>query len=139
MKTTTDELTRLGEQWRMWQQLDRPNRSWKAVDRVRAALKRISRDKWLSPQEVCDTAARLAVHCSGNPTWTADRAVPGECTVIGMLKGEPPAWRWEDDYKTFFKALHGLNRDSGAKAELIILNLTIKRISNGRKPTRNLR
>lgn len=134
-----DERRRLGEQWRAWQRLKRPNRSWKAVERIRAALKRISRDKWLSPDEIRGMALHMARLCSSNPTWTASHAIPMECEAIGMLKGEPPAWRWEDDYKTYFSALHGLNRDSGAKAELIILNLTIKRLSNGHKPNHNLR
>lgn len=134
-----DEDKRKVEQWLKWKQLKRPNRSWRGVERVRAALKRLSRDRWLSPDEVRKKALALAWYCSGRPHRTVDYALPAECNVIGMLRGEPPAYRLEDDYMDFFKALHGLKRDSGAKAELIILNLTIKRISNGRESNRNIR
>ena len=115
-----------------WERLRTPNRSWRPVLRVRAALTRLSRDKWLSPTDVRNAAIRLALHCSNNPTWTADRATPGACHVVGMLKGEPPATPQDPDYKQFLKTLNGAKRDEGAKAELLLLNLTIKRISNGR-------
>lgn len=90
-------------------------------------MRRLSRDRWLSGREVLDLSIRLSNCCSGNPTWTAQASVPGCCTVVGMLQGEPPARPGEPDYGRFVYALKDLKRDSGAKAELLILKLLLQR------------
>jgi len=99
------------------------------ANRVRRALARLSRDKWLAPTECIDLAQRLAACCSANSSWTADAAVPDACLVIGMLRGMPPAFPWDHDYPKFMAALRGLKPQQSAKAELLILKLQLERNS----------
>jgi hypothetical protein len=103
-----------------------------ACDRVRVALGRLSRDRWLPPADVQTAALRLAECVSRNPSWTADKACPKECTVVGMLKGAPPAWMWDADYGAFVRALSNLNTSKPNAGELAILQLTLKRMKHGR-------
>ncbi len=107
--------------------------------RVRRALTRLSRDRWLSGREVRDIAIRLARCCSGNPAWTADHSYPMPCSVIGMLRGMPPAWTLDDDYRDFVHALRDLKCRKPFDGELLILKLTLKRNANGRQPIDDLR
>lgn len=99
------------------------------VDRVRAAMRRLSRDRWLAPDECVNISMRLAECCSGQPSWTAQSAVWGACIAIGMLRGTAPAMPWDSDYGRFVAALHGLKRDDRAKAELLILKLQLERMT----------
>lgn len=98
-------------------------------DRVRSALNRLSRDRWISGDECRKLVHSLACCCSGSPSTVAKAAMAAECEFVGMLRGYPPAFIFEDDYRDFFIALSGLKRDSQAKAELLILKLQLKRMN----------
>jgi hypothetical protein len=95
-----------------------------ASSRVRRALDRLSRDRWLSGQEVCSIGLRLSHCASGNPTWTYRNARAGECEVIGMLQGRPPVWRDHPRYGEFVDALK--DAPPGEKTERLILKLALK-------------
>ncbi|WP_428414417.1 hypothetical protein [Methylibium sp.] len=107
-------------------QQTRTGRNDAPVVRVRAALARLSRDRWLHPREVSEYAHRLAGHCSRRPCWTADNAYPMECAGVGMLRGRPPAFRADKDYAAFVAALRRCTRP-----ELQILLLTVKGMPHG--------
>lgn len=115
--------------------IDTPIRLQTPSYRVRRALARMSRDRWLPPETVRSAALRLASCVSGNPIWTADHAYPMECAAVGMLRGAPPAWRWDADYKDFLDALGGKKRFKPGQPELLILKLNLVRKTNGSEPT----
>lgn len=101
-------------------------------------MRRLTRERYMPPEEVARTSLALAICCSHKPEWTADRAFPIECRVIGMFRGSPPAWAFEDDYKEHVRALRSAKARKPNGAELAILHLTLKRLSRGRKSTCNL-
>lgn len=117
------------EALRIWKKLRRPNRSWRPVDRVRTALERISRDRFLDGEQVSTIAESLAACCSDNPRWTAKSAYAACCEAVGMLRGKPPAHPFEPEYGDYLKALH---HRKPANAELAILQIILKGKTNGR-------
>ncbi len=97
------------------------------ASRVRRALARLSRERWLAPAECTELAQTLAACCSANPSWTAQGALPDCCIAVGMLRGMPPADPLDPDYPKFVAALRGLKPQQSAKAELLILKLQLER------------
>lgn len=70
-------------QWR--QALD-----WRFSNRVRRAMARLSRDRWLPPSEVRRIGLALSRAKSAAPCHVFYHAIPIECTVVGMLRGQRP-------------------------------------------------
>lgn len=68
--------------------------------RVSNAMKRISRDKWLCSSEVRRIGLALSRRASTYSPHTVFRAaIPMECEYgVGMIRGKPPAFLWEDTY-----------------------------------------
>lgn len=106
---------------------NRRHGSIRPIDRVRRALIRVSREKWLHPEDVSRVAMAFANRYSANPQWTANSAYAQACSVIGMIRGEPPAYPFEPEYHDYLAALRGLKKTETAAAELLILKLTIKK------------
>lgn len=102
------------------------------VDRVRRALTRLSRDRWLSGEEVEAARMALARCCSAVPSSVAKHACADECTVIGMIRGQPPVYRWDDGYPAFVRSLYGIKTSRKAEVELLILKLVLTRSEYGR-------
>lgn len=123
---TINEMRAAREAWERLKKRRTPNRSWRPVMRVRAAMGRLSRDKWLDPKECKRIAFALSQCCSSRPSWVADHALPDACMGVGMLFGEPPAFIWDEQYTHYLQALKGLKSNQSMSPELAILNLTIK-------------
>ncbi len=97
-----------------------------AVERVRRALRRLSRDRWLSSSELYELAHRLSECCSNRPEWTAT-SVMSAGWHAGMLRGQSPADPSDEDFKLFGHALHTCRPKQGETPELLILNREIRR------------
>lgn len=104
--------------------------------RVNRALGRLTRDRWICGAEIYDVAIRLA-RCAcfsrsavGNVLANACR---GECFHIGMLRGEPVAYTFDDDYGDACRFLGKIKvTPSKPKAEVWILGFIIRRLRRGR-------
>ena len=69
--------------------------------RVRLALKRISRNRWLSPDEVCAAAKKLTLCLSsGGSSFNSiiKASYAQECEHVGMINGQPPSFHFEPHY-----------------------------------------
>ena len=66
---------------------------------IKRILKRLSRERWLSPHDVLRIGRRLAA-----PGKLPKDAFAIECQRVGMLRGRPPAFAWEPHYKHVVKA-----------------------------------
>jgi hypothetical protein len=96
------------------------------TDRVVRAMARLSRDRWLSAEEVRDLVCRLSRCVTWTPMYSW-RRIPGECFVIGMLRGEPPAYVGDPKYGAFLKLLCDKKaRRYDAHIEISILKLLTK-------------
>lgn len=105
-----------------------PNRSgrWdKGWRRVKAALIRITRDRWVGYEEVHTIVHRLA-GCASPGGWsqTSRAVLRGWANGSGILRGEPVAWEWEPGYQQLIGKLQGVKKP--LQAELIILNFILK-------------
>ena len=109
----------------------RTTRRDKPAIRVRSALRRLSRDRWLPAQEVQRIALRLA-ECTGvsarnGMQWrVAQSAVSGEAwATVGLLRGEPPRRVCERGYGEFVASLkdRGLRDDLRNEHTLLSLEL----------------
>lgn len=97
--------------------------------RVRGALNRLSRDRWLPGRYVFDVANRLAECCSfrGRSAQVAYAAASETCFMVGMLRGKPAANTWDPFYREFVRALGGIEKPArDARHELKILQLTLR-------------
>jgi len=99
----------------------------KAIYRVWRALRRISRDRWVSGDEVFSIGIRLARCCSGRPTVVLQKAIEPECEAIGMIQGFAPAHVSDVDYGRYIDALSGKKPRNDLSIELEILKLLINR------------
>lgn len=101
-------------------------RSDKPSYRVALALRRLSRDRWLSGEEASDLCFRLS-QCASPRSWpnVAKAAMCGECEFIGMYHGEPPTYHFDPNYGDVYRALSGVKRKKDASVELMILNFKL--------------
>ena len=99
-----------------------PSRFQKPSYRVWAAMKRLSRDRWLSPSEVETIGMALARRASpGRPHWVLKAAIADECDVVGMIDGKPPAYTFEPHYGEVLKAAKKIKATRVAHAEIEFL------------------
>ena len=108
-------------------------RKQKPVYRVSEAVRRLSRDRWLSPRECSDLGfrfARMAGSC--RPAQTRDAAIPMPCRwTVGMLRGRPPALPDDPGYVVLMDWLQR-HQDGKVKKwppELTILMFETKQLS----------
>lgn len=103
-------------------------------ERVRKAMARLTRDKWMPPSEVHQTALALARHCThGNAAACAvvKAAVPLACiAAVGMVRGGPPAHPEDPHYLDVFQAVRNNERRGAAYTELALLRC-IERAQKG--------
>lgn len=106
--------------WPRTNRLDRPS------DRVRSAMRRLSRDTWLAPDEVARIGTRLSKTASP-VAWAVvqKHAYAGECEVVGMIGGLPPAFVWEDHYRDVLRAVQS-NIKKGREAVMIAILKTVR-------------
>lgn len=96
---------------------------------MRAALARLSRDRWLSPLEVLRLSVKFAgLAGSGNPSWTASRALPDMVQAVGMLRGEALCNQWDSGRGVLAERLQILSKrkDGLALCELEALSFVLK-------------
>lgn len=99
--------------------------------RVHNALVRLTRERWICGDDMRDLCCRLSkIAAPGAWGTVMKRAMPGECGVVGMWRGEPPAYIWDTHYKAVCKALFGAKTQEDASIELLILNLTLRSINH---------
>ena len=113
----------------------------KLAGRLYAAMRRISRQRWVSPDDLYQISLRLAL-CKERNMQAAIAAVLcafqssidiQDCTAVGMIHGIPPFKINHHGYKEFRGFIDG-KKNTGMKplqAELRILQLQLKGISNG--------
>ena len=100
--------------------------------RVRRALKRLTRDRWMCGGDVYSATWSLARCACASPSAVGNvvkAAVRGEAMVVGMLWGEPVAFTFEHDYVDAFRFLSRITKKTDKPiAEIWILGFTIRRI-----------
>lgn len=96
-----------------------------AVNRVRRALIRLSRDKWLPPEAVRETAYSLASHCSYNTHTTIKHAYRDECDFVGMVRGHPILPTYDPKYSGLIHAIRNAKGKSIFHKELAIIKFFI--------------
>lgn len=104
----------------------RTNRTDRPSDRVRAAMRRLSRDTWMPPDEVARIGTRLSKTAS--PTaWAVvqKHSYAMECEVVGMIGGLPPAFVFEDHYRAVLRAVQ-TNIKKGREAVMIAILKTVR-------------
>ena len=87
------------------------------------ALVRVSRDRYLYPQEVMRVGMALARCLSpARPAWVLDAAIQKSCQAVGMLRGHPPLNTWEPMYLQLVELVQRKPKN----IEFEILKLTLK-------------
>ena len=107
--------------------------------RVLRALTRLSRDRWLHPNEVHTVGMSLARCLVGveAPAFSIlERAVytgfpDGEITEVGMLRGQPPLLKKSWHYERLKEHVRNNKNPKPPKMELIILRLNLKEMTLG--------
>lgn len=105
--------------------------------RVERALKRLSRDRWLSGEEVEQLALSLSRCCSSRPNSTAWAAAPGPYRSLGMIAGRLPCLPDDPRFPKFQRALFDRKRrgETDMSPEIDILNLTLNlKVKNVYRP-----
>ncbi len=114
--------------------MTKPNE--KLAVRLYAALRHISREKWVSPDRLYETSLRLAL-CKEKNMAVAVRTVLcafqsdieiQDCCWVGMIHGAPPFKSGSTGFREFRGFIDG-KKQSGMKpleAELRILKLQLK-------------
>ncbi len=95
--------------------------------RVGRAMARLSRDKWLSGEEVRRVTLALAMCASpARPHWVAQNAIRGECEHVGMIRGRPPAFVFEQHYGEVLRAVKNLTGNCKIAPEIALLQTVRK-------------
>lgn len=100
-------------------------------ERVRRALARLSRDRWLSGAEVSVLVASLC-RCTGvrNP-WVIERfCVDRGAIGIGLIRGELPVSFGHPEFRQTLLKLNraAARKDRGARPELLILQTQLSNL-----------
>lgn len=75
-------------------------------------IKRLSRNRWLSPEDVNSIGLAAAVKYSRTPSHTFNRAIMDTCCFVGMINGEPPCYPQEKSYKAVFNIVKRHKKDN---------------------------
>lgn len=106
------------------------------IVRVQRAMRRISRDRWIHPDDV-ERILSILVDCAHprpcTRAYLSYHAIPFECTAVGMLRGQPPAFASEPEYGEILTAVKNLPSRRGDRAcpadgEIAILRIEAKRV-----------
>lgn len=102
----------------------RTGRRDQPVIRVRSAVVRLSRDKWLAPCEVERLAMAFARNASiGNPFVVAKHAFDTVVAQVGLLRGVPPAYPGDPRWRRYSDALRHRKMKRDLSNELLLLKL----------------
>jgi len=119
------------KEWRMWKQWFRDRQTYKRNrprDRVHRVMQRISRDKWLSPDDVRRIGMNLSWKCSraGHTVYRA--AIPETCECIGMWQGYAPVCIHTQNYEygKILKLVKTFKNDP-ISIEIGILRIVVRR------------
>lgn len=96
--------------------LDGPMRNDPISYRARTALNRLSRNRWISGKE-CEKIVRKWVK---NAT-AYNSVMRGGIEYVGILRGNPPAFTFEDHYKEVYK----ITQSGKSDVEIMIKLLSI--------------
>ena len=108
-------------------------RTDRPLDRVREAMRRLSRDKWLSPKETRDYTHSLLRHAVWTtPSIFLDRVYPDACNAVGMIRGLPPAFPGEAHYGDVLSLVRNHRKSDHRPMELKLLNLVRSKYENDR-------
>lgn len=109
----------------------------KPKTRVKRALERLSRDRWIGPRELSitlDKLAKLAVGNYKNTGMLKRYSIKPECLIVGMFGGEPIAYKSEYFYNYAIQKVQKIVSKNDASIYLLMIDLEIKRIiENGKK------
>lgn len=106
-----------------WKKLELEPPSW----RIRRVMDRLSRERWIPGEEYRETVQHLSQKLSFGGMWTIYKAALNTtCELLGMFQGSPPAYRWDEDYGDFLRALRH-KKFTGISGELKIFNLYLRR------------
>lgn len=108
------------------------NRNSPPVERVRAALWRLSRDKWLPPVEVIRVALAMSYRAAPDSRLLYEKSMPMLSQTTGLMRGRTPVDKGNSYLHQFAQAIKNMSKRDLKSPELFILNLTLKGISNGR-------
>ena len=97
--------------------------------RVRSALKRISRDRHIPPEEFKKILFKLSKLASNGSSWgiVASASARDECCFVGMFRGEPIAYTFEDHYGYILDNVKKLKKKNDCSIYLLILESEIRR------------
>lgn len=101
-------------------------RSQRPSWRVNRAMRRISRDRWISGLEVRRIGYALASCSSGSPASVVKYSYAAECEVVGMIRGMPPAFVFEPHYPLVLDAVRKNEKRGSAFIELALLRTVIQ-------------
>ena len=97
--------------------------------RVRAALTRLSRDRWLSGEEVGRIARSLAARAAWSQHGISSivrASCADDCFYVGMIDGKPPAYRFESHYRDVCAVVEKLERNKRLVPEIEFLKIVRK-------------
>lgn len=101
----------------------------KATTRIQLALERLSRDRWLSPQEVERAAWRFYECAVKEPKKLPRDLPPGvnqqQAVKVGMIRGHPVVGRNDPRWDTLRSRVGWCGRDGGVRAEMVILRVLL--------------
>ena len=92
--------------------------------RIYAIMCRLSRDKYIPPEQVKKIGWSIACKLSGAPRNSYNAAINWDCGLVGMIRGKPPLYRDEPGFRELMARLE--KRSKKALPELIVLNVMIK-------------
>lgn len=97
------------------------NRKSRPSVRVNRAMARLSRDKWLLPEEVRRIGMALSECASYAPHTVFKWAFHEACSHVGMLQGLPPAIPCEPNYRAALKIADEAKPAKRTEAMILLL------------------
>lgn len=91
--------------------------------RVNRAMKRLSRDKWLSPDEVSRIGLSLA-KCAAPAGYgmVLKHSYAAECEIVGMINGFPPAFHFDRNYHFVLATVRSILKRKDPVPEIALLS-----------------
>ena len=102
-----------------------PTKRWsKPWHRISSIMSRLSKNRYMPPEEVRKIGWHIARKVSGAPTNSHNAAIDWDCDLVGMICGQPPLHHGEPGFRELKDRLE--KRKKKAIPELIVLNVMIK-------------
>lgn len=95
--------------------------------RLRLALDRVSRDKWLLPDDLQKISYALAKCASpSHPMQIMQVAYAPCCKCVGMIRGKPPFMPFDEKYMEVLYAVEKIKRYKKLVPEKILLEIMMR-------------